>query len=282
MPPLAFLSPLFLLGAAAAAVPVVLHLLKRNPETRLKFSAVRLLRNAPVEHTSRRRLRELLLLALRVMALILLAVGFARPFLRSGAYSGSGPVTVVALDTSLSMSAPGQFERAKEMARTAIAGAPRGTRIAVLAFAEAARVLASPSADRRAATRAVDQAAPGIGSTRYRAALAGAADLLQGSGGTIVVVTDLQATGWDSGERGSVPASARVEIADVGPPPPNLAITSARLVGDRIVATVRNSAPGPREARVHLRVEGQGSSIDATAAVGANQSTEVRFPAVRG
>ena len=78
-----FLSPLFLIGAAAAAVPIVLHLLRREPETRVRFAAVHLLRHAPVEHSSRRRLRELLLLALRVAALLLLALAFARPFLAS-------------------------------------------------------------------------------------------------------------------------------------------------------------------------------------------------------
>ena len=57
---------LFLAGAAAAAVPLVLHLLKREPEPRVKFAAVKLLKHAPVEHTERRHLRELLLLALRI------------------------------------------------------------------------------------------------------------------------------------------------------------------------------------------------------------------------
>ncbi len=82
-----FLSPLFLIGAAAAAVPIVLHLLKREPEARIRFSAVRLLRRAPVEHTRRRHLNELLLLLLRVAALLLLALAFARPFFSSGAAS---------------------------------------------------------------------------------------------------------------------------------------------------------------------------------------------------
>ena len=34
---MSFLSPLFLIGAAAAAVPLILHLLKREPEARVKF-----------------------------------------------------------------------------------------------------------------------------------------------------------------------------------------------------------------------------------------------------
>src|ERR1700716_2082163 len=102
---IAFLSPLFLAGAAAAAVPVVLHLLKREPEPRVKFSAVKLLRRAPVEYTEKRQLRELMLLALRIAALVLLAVGFARPFFSTGAAAGAAAVTVVVLDTSYSMSA---------------------------------------------------------------------------------------------------------------------------------------------------------------------------------
>src|SRR4029450_9532484 len=110
---LSFLSPLFLVGAVAAAVPIVLHLLKREPEARVRFSAVRLLKRAPVEHTQRRHLRELILLALRVTALVLLALAFARPFFASGAAVASSGVTVVALDTSYSMSAPGRFERAR-------------------------------------------------------------------------------------------------------------------------------------------------------------------------
>ena len=40
---MSFLSPSFLLGAAAAAIPIVLHLLKREPEARVKFAAVKLL-----------------------------------------------------------------------------------------------------------------------------------------------------------------------------------------------------------------------------------------------
>ncbi len=86
-----FLSPLFLFGTLAAAVPIVLHLLRREPEPRVRFSAVKLLRHAPVEYTERRRLRELLLLALRVAALVLLAIAFARPFVAAGAAGGGAP-----------------------------------------------------------------------------------------------------------------------------------------------------------------------------------------------
>src|SRR5215510_1542771 len=159
---LSFLSPLFLAGAFAAAVPIVLHLLKREPEPRVLFAAVKLLKKAPVEHTQRRHLRELILLALRVAALVLLALAFARPFFASGAAVASSGVTVVALDTSYSMSAPGRFERARQLAKDVIARAPAGDLVGVVTFADAAQIAAKPSSDRVLATSAIDEGTPAI------------------------------------------------------------------------------------------------------------------------
>src|SRR4051794_26146561 len=188
---LSFLSPLFLAGAAAAAIPVILHLLKKEPEARVQFAAVKLLKTAPVEHTQKRHLRELLLLALRVAALLLLALAFARPFFASGAAVASSGVTVVALDTSYSMSAPGRFEQARRLAKDAIANAPAGDLIGVVTFDDDAGIAAKVSADRVLASAAIDQAAAGFGGTRYRAALSAASQLVGGRRGTIVVVSDL-------------------------------------------------------------------------------------------
>src|SRR5499433_3703984 len=164
---LSFLSPVFLAGAAAAAIPIVLHLLKREPEARVQFAAVKLLKKAPVEHTQRRHLRELILLALRVAALVLLALAFARPFFASGAASTTTGVVVVALDTSYSMSAPGRFERAKQLARDAVARAPAGDLVGVVTFDDAAQIVMRPGSDRVLAASAINEAATGYGATRY-------------------------------------------------------------------------------------------------------------------
>ena len=197
---LSFLSPLFLAGAAAAAVPIVLHLLKREPEPRVKFAAVKLLKRAPVELTEKRHLRELLLLALRVAALVLLALAFARPFLPSGSLPGSMGVTIVAVDTSYSLSAPGRIERARQLAMDAIARVPAGDLVGVVAFADVADVVAAPAIDHALAASAVDRVAAGDGATRYRAGLSAAVHALDGRRGSIVVVTDLQEGGWDAGD----------------------------------------------------------------------------------
>ena len=199
---LSFLSPLFLAGAAAAAVPIVLHLLKREPEPRVKFAAVKLLKRAPVEHTEKRRLRELLLLALRVAALVLLALAFARPFFASGAAIGATGVTMVALDTSYSLSAPGRFERAKAAreGRDRPRAGRRSRRRRDVRRRRGDRGAAVGRSRPRARPRSIGR--PPASARRATAPdCRAAAQMLGGRRGTIVVVTDLQESGWDAGDR---------------------------------------------------------------------------------
>jgi hypothetical protein len=253
---MSFLSPLFLIGVLAAAVPIVLHLLKRDPEPRVKFAAVALLRHAPVERTSTRRLRQIVLLAMRVAALVLLAIAFAQPFVPLAA-TASRRATVIALDTSFSLSAPGRFARAQRLAREAVAQSPATDDVGVLTFADRAELIAPPSADRALAIAAIDAAAPGFGGTRYLAAVNLAGRTLGTRAGTIVVVTDLQESGWDAGDHASVPAAARVEVRDVGALPENLAVVGLRPDGDREVVTVRNDSARARAVKVRLNVDGR-------------------------
>src|SRR2546427_8694363 len=273
-----FLAPAFLIGAAAIAVPIVLHLLKREPEPRVKFAAVKLLKRAPVELTEKRHLRELILLVLRVAALLLLALAFARPFFASGAASASVDATMVAIDTSYSLSAPGRIARARQLAKDAVARVPAGDLVGVVTFADAADVIARPSADRALALAAIDGVSVGFGATRYRVGLNAAAQALSGRRGTIVVVTDLQESGWDAGDRASVPQSVRIDVVDVGPLPPNLAVTAIRRDADRIVASVRNTDSRARDTRVRLVLDGRPAG-DIPVSIGPNTAAEVALPA---
>jgi hypothetical protein len=271
-----FLSPLFLAGAVTAAVPLLLHLLKREPEPRVKFAAVKFLKRAPVELTEKRHFRELLLLALRIAALVLLALAFARPFLGSGVAMGPAGVTMIAIDTSYSLSGPGRIDRARQLAKDAVKRAPTGDAVGVLTFDDVAEVIARPSTDRAFATSAIDSVAAGSGATRYRVGLDTAARALGDRRGTIVVVTDLQEGGWDVGDRASVPESAHIEIADVGALPPNLAVTAILPAAGRIGASVRNTDSQARTTRVRLMLDGHAAG-ETTASIGPNASTDVVF-----
>jgi len=183
---------------------------------------------------------------------------------------------VVALDTSFSMSAPGRFERAKQLAKDAVTRAPSGDLVGVVTFDDDAQIAMKPGTDRVLAASAIDEAAARFGATRYRAALSAAGQSLAGRRGTIVVVTDLQENGWDAGDRASVPEGTRIDVADVGAAPPNLAVTAVRPLADRIVATVHNGGDGPREARLHLAIDGRAAG-DAVVPLGPNQSGDATF-----
>lgn len=251
---MSFLYPAFLIGAALVAIPVVLHLLRRDVAPELPFTAVRLLKKSPIERTKRRRLRDLLLLAARVAALLLLAGAFARPYLTADARSGS--VRIIAIDRSYSMGAPGQFDRALARARSAIDGAAAGERIAVIAFDDRADVAAAPSTagDARASLANLQ---PGYGGTRYGPVFIKAAELADGAPGILILVTDLQRAGWEEQTHGVLPAGFDLRIEDVGPPPPNLAVTAVRRDADQLTALVRNTDTRDRGGELRATRDGR-------------------------
>lgn len=273
---LSFLSPLFLVGAVAAAIPIAIHLFYRRAEPVIEFAAMRYLRQAPVEESRRRRLRELLLLALRVTALVLLACAFARPYL-AGAAVSSGAATVVLIDTSASVSAPGQFERARDRAAQVVRAAPATHAVAVLAFANAADVVAPLAVDRAGALAAIAELKPGAGATRYRAALERAGEELGGRQGRIVVVTDLQESGWDAATDGGIPEGVTVEVEAIDGPATNLAVTSLRVEAGEAVAVVRSFSPQPATEQVVFTAE-QRRLGAVPVALAPGDSAEARLP----
>ena len=249
-----FLSPLFLMGALAAAVPILLHLFHRQTEVVIDFPSVRLLTRAPVQQHRRRQLRELILLALRVAALILLAVSFARPYVAGAAAPVSAPVTVVLLDTSMSMSAPGQFARARQAASQAVQSAPASDAVALITFADSAIVTVPPTSDRGAVLTAISAAAASAGGTRYRTALASASEVIGAREGRVVIVTDLQQAGWEANDEGGIPDGVDVQVVAVAGPRGNLAVTSATRRDQVVMATVQNYGADESRAAVQLMV----------------------------
>jgi hypothetical protein len=249
-----FLYPAFLIGAALVAIPIVLHLLRRDVAPPVPFTAVRLLRRSPIERSRRRRLRDLLLLAARVSALLLLAAAFARPYL--GNDTTSGGIRIVAIDRSFSMGAPGQFARALDLARAAIDGAGASERVAVIAFDDRPVVVGAPSGagDARAA---LDGLRPGFGGTRYAPMLQKAAELAEGGAGTLIVVTDLQRAGWEDQARAVIPVGLQLQIADAGAPSANLALAGARAEPERMVALIRNAGSSERSGEVRAIRDGR-------------------------
>ena len=256
---ISFLSPLFLIGAIAAAVPILLHLFHRKTEVVIDFPAVSMLKRAPVQQHRRRRLRELLLLALRVAALLLLALSFARPYLAGAAAPNTIPLTVIAIDTSMSMTAPGQMDRARQAASRAASAVPSSHALALIGFGDAASVIVEPTTDRSAIAAAIGQLNAAATGTRFRTALSRASEIIGTREGRVVVVTDLQQSGWESNDDGGLPDGVGVEVIGIPPATGNLAITSAERRDRRIFASIQNYSNN--EVRTPVRLIAGGKEI---------------------
>ncbi|RYD33219.1 MAG: VWA domain-containing protein, partial [Verrucomicrobiaceae bacterium] len=214
---MSFLAPLFLLGALAVAAPVIFHLIRRTTRERTPFSSLLFLQPDPPRLTQRSRVEHWLLLLLRAAALVLLALAFARPFLRAPAMQrnadGTAKRSVLLVDVSASLRRAGLREASLAKAESVLAKAGPADSVAVLVFADGVRTLmdfsqwsAVPPESRVAQAMArLRETEPTWEGTDLAEALGGAADLLRESasripdgdertpeGGEITVVTDLQ------------------------------------------------------------------------------------------
>src|SRR4051794_12629353 len=227
-----------------------------------------------MERSRRHRLRDLLLLAARVAALLLLAASFARPYRATA--PATTRTTVVAVDRSFSMAAPSRMGRARALARQAIDEAA-GDRIVVVAFDERADVVSASgaAADARAALAGIDA---GFGATRYASVLDRAAELLQDeSAARIVIVTDLQRSGFD--QAGAVlPEGIDLIVRDAGSSSGNLSAANVTLDRRQIVVTVRNAGAQPLASSVVVTADDRPLPAR-TVTIPANEAVDVAFDA---
>ena len=119
-----FLNPLFLLGLAAAAIPLIIHLFNFRRPRKIDFSSLAFLKELQKSTMQRVRIKQIILLILRMLAIACLALAFARPTL-TGMFSGviGGQATssiAIVVDNSRSMqmrdAEGGYLEQAKEIA----------------------------------------------------------------------------------------------------------------------------------------------------------------------
>jgi hypothetical protein len=209
---MSFLAPLFLLGGLAVTLPVVFHLVRRSAKEQIPFSSLMFLQAAPPRVSKRSRLEHILLLLLRCLALCLLALGFARPFLQRPVTASQPRDTqrkiILLLDTSASMRRQSLWAGALAKAGDILQKIAPGDQVAILAFDDRVRSLVSfadwtamPAEERAGVlTRGLAGLKPGWGSTRLGPALIRAAEAFaeadkqgQNIGSRqIVVVTDLE------------------------------------------------------------------------------------------
>jgi hypothetical protein len=152
-----FFTPWFLAGAVAVGLPIWLHLLRKHRTTPLPFASLMFFEQHIQSSIKHRRLRYLVLFALRTLLILLLVLAFAQPYIRRNILPTrrTGEVTVLAIDNSLSMRAGDRFERARQEARRAIGGLHAGERAQVLAFGQRVQVMGEVTDDHSTLNAAV-------------------------------------------------------------------------------------------------------------------------------
>jgi hypothetical protein len=222
-----FLAPLYLLLGAAVAVPLLIHLLRRRIGLRVEFPAARYLARAERENSRTLKIRNLLLMLLRVLALLAIVVAAARPVAR-WLGSGHAPTAVaIVIDNSLSSSAVVNgrplLDQFKSMARDVVANATSTDRLWLITIdghvrGGAASVLRDE----------INRLEPIAGAGEPNTALTRAATVVRGSGldaRQIALLTDGQRTEWD---RPAALGDAQLLLYEPAvSPPPNRAVVLA-------------------------------------------------------
>jgi hypothetical protein len=265
---MSFLNPWLLAGALGAAVPVWLHLRRRKAPARL-FSALLFLDDVPLARRDGLRPRDLLLLALRLAALLLLVGAFAWPYLRRPESRVTESVVYI-LDNTLSQQADGGFEGSRAGALAALRGADAQTQVAVVELRSRPRVVAAFTDARPEALRQVQALAPSYERGSYLDAFRMAQSLLEQSLGSrkrIVADGDRQENQWAENES-SPPFLRDIAVSlparELPKSRPNLSLGDpvARLffLGDRTFVDfsiqLRHAGPATR-ARVRLEANGR-------------------------
>src|SRR5438552_9658710 len=175
------LYPLALLGALAIAAPLWLHLRRKTETNLVKFSALRFLDDQPQPRRSPLRLRDLLLFALRLLALLLLVTAFAWPYEHDGDQLVVQESRVYVLDNTLSHQANDGFTKDRDRIAQEIARAGSRIQIAVIELTSQPRVIVSFGDSREAAAEKLKQRRPSFQRGSYLAAFRQANTLLANS-----------------------------------------------------------------------------------------------------
>ncbi|MGE0609976.1 MAG: BatA domain-containing protein [Pirellulales bacterium] len=246
-----FLSPLFLIGLASAAIPLLIHLSRSKRTKKMRFSTTRFFTDQFLRSYRMSQLKELLLLALRMALCALFAMALARPlFLPPGQslLAGQSRSLVLVIDNSASM---GYVEEGQTLlARAQLAARrlldelrPGDTASVVLAARKAAgpeTLFPEPTPALNDVRQAVEQIVPAELGTDLVAAVARAEQILRSSAAKskeVYVLSDLQTRGWeerDDPSTGEAESRNLYFVVRLRPDQPeNLAVTSVNLASAR-------------------------------------------------
>ena len=280
---LTFLQPAFLLAGLAAAVPILIHLINRHRALVHRFPALRFLLMADRRTARKFRLYQLLLLALRVLAILLLTLLLSQPRWgdeASAALALSPQATVLLLDNSLSMQfRDGQetrLERAKRLAGQLLEGIAAPDSAVVLPLVTDAAEAPPPmlGADLTALWDQMRAISASHAAVDVAAAVRRAVEMLQESAAPrrrLLLLTDLTVHGWEdfrASDLPRVPEDLVVHVLRLGSPErdANALVSGVRVTEPPFIeqtpldvtVRVRNHSDEPvRSLRIDLLLGGE-------------------------
>lgn len=268
---MSLLAPLFLVGALAVGLPLWLHLLQRENPIRLPFSSLMFFEKRKTSTLMERKWRYLLLMALRLALILLAVLAFAKPIWElppTTIVSDIPSLQLITLDTSLSMTHEGRWERAVAAANEAIDGLGEADRAQILATGPSVRVITQPTRDKAELRAAVQSLEPGASRNSYGDVIEASRSLSPDADTPVELhlISDFQASAMPGRFSDLVlPTVAQLHTHNVAEAnDENWAIESVkgtlRLYGadkPRIEATVASYSSNPVRKTVTLEINGQ-------------------------
>jgi hypothetical protein len=203
---LGFANVPLLYGLAAAAVPIVIHLLNRRRFREVTWAAMQFLLAAVRKNRRRIRIEQWLLLAIRTLVVLLVVSAMAKPFLETfgAVIAGRRTHRVLVLDSSLSMGytsgESSRFEQAKVLAAQLVKDSRSGDAVSVILMGDPPRVIiGDPSHNLADVRKEIDELSISDGGTNLSGTFEAIDRVLEVSPiaqKEVVFFTDLQATSW--------------------------------------------------------------------------------------
>lgn len=272
---MSFLAPLFFLGIAAIAVPVLVHLIQRERRNVVEFPSLMFVRKIPFQSVERRRIHNWPLLLLRLAAMAAIIAAFARPFFSVDPVSAAAAATgarevVILLDRSASMGYGDHWARAQAEARRIVGTLSGEDRATLVLFDDGPEEAVRATPDQGTLLAAIGNATVSSGATRYAPALRLAQSKLSLSDRgrkDAFIISDFQRSGWARQEEISLPEGATItpfsvaEMDTTGVSVTSVALERAAFSGEErvtITAGVTNRGALPvSKQRVVLEIDGR-------------------------
>ncbi|MGY8759939.1 MAG: BatA domain-containing protein [Nitrospinaceae bacterium] len=202
-----FSSPLFLFGLLGISIPILIHLLTRRQQKKIRFSAVYLLAQSQKRSIRKSRPNRLLLLLARCLAIALFSMALANPlfsFRQSEAFLSASPSSIVfILDDSYSMGIRAKdktlFDSALEYISKGLEKSADNSEFSLILASSPARVEQDWTSEKSTMTSKLEEQVVSYRTTHIGDAVDKAIKLLESAkqkNKQILLLTDLDKNGW--------------------------------------------------------------------------------------